>query len=399
MHEPLAVAAALALLVAASEWLVRHTAARHLGSALLVILLTAVAANLGAIPTVGEGSPVYDGIFAYVAPLGIFWLLLQVNLSNLRRAGGPMIVLFFLGALGTTIGAATGLWVAGGEDAFGESTFALGGMFVGTYVGGSANFNAIALEYGVAEDGLLFAGASVVDSVYTTIWMAATVVLPRLLVHRWPAGRAGSEPSGSEHRASRASAATPSAEAAVDPATHDVRSTSPAEVAILLALGAATVHGSGLAAAWFAERGVHVPAMLFMTTAALAFAQVPAIARLGGAHLLGMTAVLFFLAVIGALCDLRALRGIGELGTHLFVLAGVTILVHGTVVFLGARLLRLDPFAAAVASQAGVGGGTSALALARSLGRPDLVLPGILVGSLGQVVGNYLGFGLAEWLR
>ena len=39
------------------------------------------------------------------------------------------------------------------------------------------------------------------------------------------------------------------------------------------------------------------------------------------------------------------------------------------------------------------------VALARSLGRPDLVLPAILVGSLGTALGTYLGFAVAEWLR
>ena len=51
-----------------------------------------------------------------------------------------------------------------------------------------------------------------------------------------------------------------------------------------------------------------------------------------------------------------------------------------------------------MASQANVGGGTSALALARSLGRSDLVLPAILVGSLGMAVGTYLGFLTADLL-
>ena len=39
-----------------------------------------------------------------------------------------------------------------------------------------------------------------------------------------------------------------------------------------------------------------------------------------------------------------------------------------------------------------IGGSTSALALARSLGRGDLALPGILVGALGNALGTYLGF-------
>jgi uncharacterized membrane protein len=45
-----------------------------------------------------------------------------------------------------------------------------------------------------------------------------------------------------------------------------------------------------------------------------------------------------------------------------------------------------------VVSQANVGGSTSALALAKSLGREDLLVPGILLGSLGNAVGTFLGF-------
>ena len=70
----------------------------------------------------------------------------------------------------------------------------------------------------------------------------------------------------------------------------------------------------------------------------------------------------------------------------------VVMAVHGTVLVLGGRLLRADPDAVAVASQANVGGGTTALAVARSLGRGDLALPAILVGSLGTAVGTYAGF-------
>ena len=129
-----------------------------------------------------------------------------------------------------------------------------------------------------------------------------------------------------------------------------------------------------------------------MTTIALVLAQVPAIQRLAGARLLGMFSILVFLAVIGALCDFAALLSIGELGVTLSVFVTVVVLVHGLIVFGVAAALRLDPALASVASQANIGGGSSALALARSLGRADLVLPSILVGSLGTALGTFLGF-------
>jgi len=62
------------------------------------------------------------------------------------------------------------------------------------------------------------------------------------------------------------------------------------------------------------------------------------------------------------------------------------------VIFGVARWTRCDLATAAVASQANIGGGTTALALARSLGRPDLELPAILAGSVGTALGTYAGF-------
>lgn len=111
-----------------------------------------------------------------------------------------------------------------------------------------------------------------------------------------------------------------------------------------------------------------------------------------------MFAVYLFLAVIGALCDVDALMEIGPLGVSLLAFVAVTVTVHGLIVYSAAAALKIDPELASVASQANVGGGTSALALARSLGRSDLVLPAILVGSLGMAVGTYLGFLTADML-
>ncbi|MFT4820924.1 MAG: putative membrane protein, partial [Candidatus Azotimanducaceae bacterium] len=50
----------------------------------------------------------------------------------------------------------------------------------------------------------------------------------------------------------------------------------------------------------------------------------------------------------------------------------------------------------AIASQANVGGQTTAIALCRTFNRPELFLPAILVGSLGNGLGTYLGFLVAR---
>ncbi len=382
---PLLVLAVLALNVAASEWLARNTPLRHIGSALLVILLTAIVANIGLIPTYSEPvSPVYEGIFRDIAPLSIFLLLLQVHLRGILRAGLPMLILFLVGSLGTCLGVIVGMTIVGGESAFGESHFALGGMFVGTYTGGSINFNAIALEYGVVQNGTLYAGAAAVDSAMTTIWMAATVILPRLF---------GKKPADSIPKESKIC----SQAEADDP---DRETTNPFHLAVLLAMGCSTVFFSRFMSQWTEDSlGWSIPSILILTTLALIFAQLRPIRHLQGMRVCGWLSVMLFLSVIGALCDVSALKQLGDLGPQLMLFVAITVCVHGLIVFLAATLFRLDSGMAAVASQANIGGGTSALAVSRSLKRPDLVLPSILIGSLGNAIGTYLGFLTAAFLR
>jgi uncharacterized membrane protein len=383
-EHPLYLLGALALIVAASEWLCRTTPLRHLGTSLLVIIVTALVANLGFIPTYSDEIPVYSGVFKFVAPLAIFWLLLGVQLKEVFKAGRSMILLFVFGAIGTSLGVVIGMRVVNGEEAFGELYNALGGMFVGTYTGGSVNFNAIALEYGVVKEGALYAGAAAVDSLMTAVWMGINLVMPRLL--------------GSRNKQESMQPTEPVSELAPGVA-EDTESVHPLDIAWLVALGAGCITLSDWLSGWMkSEFEWGVPSTLILTSFALALAQLPIVAKLKGTRMLGMFSVYIFLAVIGALCDVEALRSIGSLGGTLFIFVSVVLAVHGLVVYGAGAAMRLDPAMSSVASQANVGGGTTALACARSLGRSDLVLPAILIGSLGTALGTYMGFSVAKYL-
>jgi len=381
MTHPMWIMAVLALIVAASEWLSVHTRLKHIGSGLLVIVFGALLANLGVIPTGGGVAvPVYDGVFSYVASLGIFWLLLQVNLRDLLRAGTPILVLFAVGAIGTVLGVLVGLIVIGGGTVLGSDMPALGGMFIGTYIGGSVNFNAVALAFDVVRDGALYGGSVVVDNIATALWIGATLIAPKVLAPLW-------------RRRQRAAAAQ-AAETAMAP-PPDEEPMSAVDVGVLLTLGGVGLWLSDATSAWLAGVGITLPSIIILTAVALIIAQLPVAKRIRGAHVFGLFAVLVFLTVIGAYCDLAALKTMGHLAVPMTVFVAITILVHGLVTFAAAWLLRYDLDLAAVASQANVGGSASALALAKSIGRPDLILPAVLIGTLGNGIGTFIGYGLA----
>ncbi len=382
MTEPLPILFILFLNIVVCEWLSQKSVFRHLGTALLVIILTAIEANLGLVPT--TDTPLYDAIFSYVTPFALFVLLLNVNLKDLRRAGLPMLTMFLIGSVGTIVGVVVSMWLFSGPRTVGPQFFALAGMFTGTYIGGSINFHAVALHYGVAKSGNLFVAATAADNILTALWMIATLAIPQFLQRVWP-------------RRVRTSAdqveATPIQQQT--PPADDSEILSPFDLALLIALG--------LGAMWISQQ-LHnqfaaAPVVLLLTTIALVLAQFRAVNRLRGGRVLGLTAIYLFLAVIGAYCDMAALIRDGQLAVVLFGMICTLVLIHAGFVFGIGAIFRQEWAVLGIASQANIGGATSALALARSLDRPDLQLPAVLVGSLGNAIGTYLGILVAELLR
>jgi uncharacterized membrane protein len=391
------VVAALVLIVWVTIELCERTVARHLGAALMVILVGALASNLNLIPS-GSGretSVVYSAVFAWVAPLSIFWLLLPVKLRAVLDAGVPMLLAFGVGLVGTIVGVLLGMQLIGGPELLGADYPALAGMYAGTYTGGSVNFNAIALHYEVVQSGGLYAAAVVADNIVTALWMIACLALPRALGRWWPAS-GGPDASSEPEVAKGVGDGEGDDEARVGEDEPEL--VTPVDLAMVLGTGLLAVLAAGALADRAAKMGVELPSILIVTVFGLAAAQLPITSRLRGARVLAMLSVYVFLGVIGAYCDLQALGRIGELGPRLLVLATTIVVVHGILSFTLGRLLRLDRDVVAVASQANIGGATTALAVARSLGRSELVLPAILVGSLGVALGSFLGFALAQLL-
>ncbi|WP_338876897.1 DUF819 family protein [Spirosoma sp. SC4-14] len=373
----------LCLNVIICEWLIKKPGFRHIGTALLVIIVTAIEANLRIISA--TETPVYEGIFSYLAPFSLFLLLLSVNLKDLRQAGLPMLTMFLIGSAGTLIGVFISVWAFSAPQTVGKLFYALAGMFAGTYIGGSINYHAVALHYNISKAGNLFVAATAADNIMTALWMVVTILFPPMLQRRYPRLINAHKPAG----------APTTANAMVDDPFADSETINPNDLASLLALGFGAIFLSKMLAGFIPA----IPFVLILTTIALALAQFRFINKLRGSRLIGLFGVYIFLAVIGAYCDVAALIRDGQLAFILFGMILLMVFIHAVILFGVGALLRQDWAVLAIASQANIGGGTSALALAKSLNRPDLQLPAVLVGTLGNAIGTYLGIFVAEALK
>ncbi len=344
---------------------------KQFGAALLVILFTAVLANLKLIPSASNSIDLYSAIFKYVAPISIFYLLLNVNLTSIKQAGLPMVGLFLVGSLATTVGILLSWFILSPENVLGEDGKIIAGMITGTYTGGSINFNAVALEYGFQEKGILYAGTIAVDNVVTALWILATLTFPMFLRRFWkdkPNLKSTIKTHNKEH---------------IEDESIDFIS-----LIWLVFLGITSYYVSDLISVILPQ----IPSILTLSTIGIVLAQTKFIANLKGSHNLGMYLVFLFLAVIGAYCELSAVAELQEVGITLLLFAGLAVLFHGILVILIGGLLYRDWEMIAIVSQANIGGGATAIALAETFDRKDLVLPAILVGTLGTALGTYLGF-------
>lgn len=203
--------------------------------------------------------------------------------------------------------------------------------------------------------------------------MGATLLLPIWLGRFYPAPRVP--------------AAAADAPRGVDPLAGEVRFSVP-RLAILFALGLAIV----LAAERLGALTPRVPNVIWLTTLALACAQLPAVRRMEGSLQLGTLALHLFFAVLGIGSRVQEILAVG---VEVFYFAALVVLIHGVVFLTLARLFRFGIDTAVIASQAAVGGPSTAMALAVARGRTDLTLPSAMAGLLGYAVGTYVGLAVA----
>ncbi|MDT0622153.1 DUF819 domain-containing protein [Croceitalea vernalis] len=368
IENPIYVLTVLALMVLLSLYAAKKKWGKPFGAALLVIVFTAIVANFKLIPSASNSIPLYDVIFSYLAPISIFYLLLGANLKSIKKAGAPMIGLFLIGSLATVLGILASWYLISPQNVLGDDGKILAGMLTGTYTGGSVNFNAVALAYDFQKKGTLYAGAIAVDNVVTAIWVVITIAFPVILRKRFKDKKLSTENRTNELNKE---------------SSMDLNS-----FAWLIFIGLSSFLVSEFVSIWLPS----IPSIITLSTIGIVLAQTPFISKLNGSHELGLYLVYLFLAVIGAYCEVGAVVALKEVGLTLLLFTSIAVLIHGLLIIILGGLLFKDWDMISIASQANVGGGTSAIALAETFNRKELILPAILVGTLGNALGTYLGF-------
>lgn len=372
-------------------WLEQKYAwASKLSGCIIALLLAMAYANLGLIPT---SCVLYDDIvWGVIVPFGIPMLLLNCNLKRIWSETGRMLVIFLFGAVGSVAGAYLGFFLLKGPYSNAGDLARVASMLTGSYIGGSVNLAAMASQYAARED--VTAAAIVADNLLMAIYFFVLIFFAgsSFFLKHFRHPLIDEVESGVLHKGESDTLAS---------AFWSRKAISLKDIAVNIAYAAVVVWVSRLIAGIF---GGFEPVGLFMTfvvrflgsqyvwittiSVLVATLMSDAVKEMHGSQEIGTFCIYLFLFVIGVPANIYTVFTKSPL---FLVLAAIIVFVNMVFCFAAAKLFGFNLEDAIIASNANIGGPTTAAGMAISQGWIELVGPAMLIGTLGYVLGNYMG--------
>jgi uncharacterized membrane protein len=316
-------------------------------------------------------------------PLAIPLILFSANLAPLKRLAKPMLKSFALLCAAVIIVTAAGYLLF--RNAVSEPS-SVSGMLAGVYIGGTINLIAIGKALGTDNSLILLTNTAdmLIGGIYFFILIS---VLPSLMRRFLPAYKRG--------------AAENEADLALEKNIEEqyMESEGKRRPGALLqymppVLLAGAVVAVSLGLAWLITGNATnvLAVMVGVTTLGVALSFVPRVRSMSGAYPSGQYFIYMFSVAMGLSFDISIVNGsaLMLLLMVLFVQIG-SVIVHAFF----AWLAKIDADTTIITSTAGIFGPAFIPSVASALKNPDIVLPGLLCGILGIVIGNYAGIGIA----
>lgn len=385
----------------------RYNWASTISGAVIALLGAMILTNLNIIPTESE---VYDVVWDYVVPLAIPLLLFQGNLRKILRQSGRILVIFLISALGTLIGSIIAFATLGKLI---QQLDKVTAMMSGSYTGGSVNLAAMASKF--EASGQLISTVTVADNMLMAVFFIILIGIPASNFFqkrfRTPyideleaedASENGQKMIEEEGQTQAASFWGKTEMSLKDIATN---------VAVAFAIVTVSFHLADFIDASLsniANAGVFIDVLralfgdqyLMLTTLTIIIVtSFPNFfEKINGSTEIGTFLIYLFFVVIGAPASLIVIL---KNGPMLFVFVLIIAVMNLLVTLLLGRAFKFSLEEMVLASNANLGGPTTAAAMAIAKGWNKLIVPILLVGVLGYVLGNYIGTGmyyLVNWL-
>jgi uncharacterized membrane protein len=343
-------------------------------SAVVITILAAfLLSNFSIIPTT---APAYDIVWSYLVPIAIPLLLLKADLRRIIKEAGPTLLAFVFGATGTILGTV----IAFNIIPLGLEGWKLAGIFCSTYIGGSMNYVATAEALHISSGEILTAGVAA-DNLVMTVYFIILFALPsvKILIKIFPT-----------HHEDNKDEINPQMTESENQDKMTLMDMSKA-LAISISVCAIGFYISDLTNV--KGIGILIITAIIVAAATLFPKQIGVIK---GADKIGTLLMQVFFAAIGASANIMVVLKVGPL---LFLFAALILFVHLIFLLSAGKIFKLDLAELVIASNANMGGPTTAAAMAVARKWKALVIPAVLCGTLGYAIATFIGVAIAYWLK
>ena len=349
---------------------------KYMPPVIWIYFLPMISTSIGIIP---NDSVLYDWTTRHLLPTALILLLLSSNISAMASLGPKAIGTMLFGTLGIIIGGSLSLLIFGGllpADAW----MGLGALS-GSWIGGSANMVAVGKSIGTSED--LFGNMIVIDTLVGYGWMGVVIFI-----------------SGHQDTIDRWNNADTSIIKQLNiqmDTSENKRPTSFNDLLTIVAVGLVGGYLSLKIGVWLPDVGNILTSFgwtIIVVSAIgilLSFTRLSDLENAGASHV-GNIFLYILLGTIGAKANIMQVTDL-----PIYIIVGIVwILFHAIILFIGGRLLKAPMFLIATSSQANIGGVVSAPIVA-TVYRKSLAPVGLLMGVMGNVIGIYAGL-ITAWM-
>ena len=353
--------------------------AAKISGAIIGLVIAATLSNLKVIPT---ESPVYDNIWSYVVPLAIPMLLFTCDLKKIYKESGRLVIIFLISSVGTIVGAALAYLTLHNYIPILNH---VAGVMTASYIGGGVNFVAVATSFNVPAD--LISAVTVSDNLLMVLYFGTLIFLPSMKFCQKFFKSSYSETEKIDENNNY----------------NTVTTTSVKDIAFTFA-SASLIVAISFELSKFLTKLSSSPIISFIGnkyllvttfTVLLATLFPRFFQNIKGANEIGTFLIYIFFVVIGVPASISAII---EKSPLLLVFCFIMVFVNMLITFGAAKIFGFTIEEAILASNANIGGPTTAAAMAISKGWYKFVAPTMLVGTLGYIIGTYIGILIGQYL-